>query len=252
MRVIPGGGAAGYRESQPVRYGCRGCGKAVGARGPVTRTEDGARADPILLNYANNGFTGRRPNRPGRAPHRGRIPTGVHRLDESGRRRYAPDMSCVAPGIRPVAIAAALTALLAVSLAPAGVPAAEATEAAPRLYTNADLARFGDPSPLRSTPIAAHESGWLDVQAFLDREYARIDAERRHELTRRESERRDRMIDGGRERSPRALPLAWHRWWLAAGECGNAITAPVRPGRQPRNPLPSRPIRRPGAPQRSR
>ena len=77
----------------------------------------------------------------------------------------------------------------------AGIPAAAAdgapaasttTEAAPRLYTNADLAKFGPPAPTtaprRETAPVDDAATWAYVQSVLDREAARLEAEHRRSL----------------------------------------------------------------------
>ena len=81
---------------------------------------------------------------------------------------------------------------LVVLVAAAGIPAAAAegapatgttTEAAPRLYTNADLAKFGPPAPTtaprRETAPVDDAAAWAYVQSVLDREAARLEAEHR-------------------------------------------------------------------------
>jgi hypothetical protein len=73
----------------------------------------------------------------------------------------------------------------------AGIPAraadgAPASESAPRLYTNADLAKFGPPvpatAPRRETATVDDAQAWAFVQAALDREAVRLEAERRHAM----------------------------------------------------------------------
>jgi hypothetical protein len=55
------------------------------------------------------------------------------------------------------------------------------------LYTNEDLDKYGPPSgpdvPV-AVAVASGDGDWRAVQQFLDREYARLDAERRYELER--------------------------------------------------------------------
>jgi hypothetical protein len=65
-----------------------------------------------------------------------------------------------------------------------GTPATSTpAEAAPRLYTNADLAKFGPPAPAttprRETAPVDDAAAWAYVQTVLDREAARLDAEHR-------------------------------------------------------------------------
>ncbi len=72
----------------------------------------------------------------------------------------------------------ALTLLLALA-------AAEIGAAEPRVYTNADLEQL-DPLPVDSDRIGPSDGfGWASVTEFLDREYARLDARRSHDLDRR-------------------------------------------------------------------
>lgn len=52
----------------------------------------------------------------------------------------------------------------------------------PRLYTNADLEKFGPPSPSVPTPSVVGQADWEFVQSYLDREQERLDADRRHAL----------------------------------------------------------------------
>lgn len=71
-------------------------------------------------------------------------------------------------------------------------PAAESSETV-RLYTNSDLERLGPPVASATQPIPGSSLDWVDLDRFLEREYARIDAERRHDLERRDADRRDRL-----------------------------------------------------------
>jgi hypothetical protein len=58
-----------------------------------------------------------------------------------------------------------------------------ADEAVP-LYTNADLEKFG-PRTAPAGPVRFPDAGeWRFVQEFLDRQYSRVDADRRHDLDR--------------------------------------------------------------------
>ncbi len=57
------------------------------------------------------------------------------------------------------------------------------------LYTNADLEKFGPPTSAPGPVGVADEGEWQSVSEFLDREYARIDAERQYELDREEARR---------------------------------------------------------------
>jgi hypothetical protein len=70
---------------------------------------------------------------------------------------------------------------------------AAAVELTPPVYTNADLAKFGPAPAARSTtrastvPAVDEEAAWAFVQAALDREAARLEAERRFDLEREAS-----------------------------------------------------------------
>ena len=81
-----------------------------------------------------------------------------------------------------LAFAAPVIATLAI-----GFASATDVEQVP-LYTGEDLDRmFGPPPPGPSVPVDKSNSGdWNTVERFLDRENARIDAERQHELNNRE------------------------------------------------------------------
>jgi hypothetical protein len=102
------------------------------------------------------------------------------------------------------------------------MPAAGA-EDAPRVYTNADLERFNRPAagaPAAPTGSAADPaSEWKYVQDFLDREYARIDADRRHRLEVRESDRQERESETwkhGRYWVGGSIGAAyWPGWWTS-------------------------------------
>ena len=81
--------------------------------------------------------------------------------------------------------------VLAADRAPATSPATTTSpgapaEPAPRLYTNADLAKYGPPAPStapRAETVRTDDAAnWAFVQATLDREAARLEAERRHAL----------------------------------------------------------------------
>jgi hypothetical protein len=80
-----------------------------------------------------------------------------------------------------------VSAALVLALAVASGPARAADEEVP-LYTNADLDRmFGksEPTAPSGPPSTTAEQDWHRVESFLDREYARLDAERKYELERR-------------------------------------------------------------------
>src|SRR5215831_11138455 len=81
--------------------------------------------------------------------------------------------------MRSLAAGIALAALAAAGTAMAG------TEAAP-LYTNEDLDRmFGPPPHPVSEPVdKSTPEDWRWVEQYLDRQYARIDADRQYDLSR--------------------------------------------------------------------
>ncbi len=74
----------------------------------------------------------------------------------------------------------------------------------PTLYTNADLERFGPPSPPPAAAPAAvrEDEAWAFVEGFLERQSMRLQADRRYELELRELEvlRRQCEEDEGRAR----------------------------------------------------
>jgi hypothetical protein len=65
------------------------------------------------------------------------------------------------------------------------------------VYTGEDLDRmFGPAPPGPSDPVdKTRPEDWRQVEQFLDREYARIDADRRHDLDRREIDASSRRED---------------------------------------------------------
>ena len=86
--------------------------------------------------------------------------------------------------IAALSFAVLVTAVGQPAAAAEGAPATSTTtEAAPRLYTNADLAKFGPPAPAtaprRETAPVDDAAAWAYVQSVLDREAARLDAEHR-------------------------------------------------------------------------
>ena len=77
-----------------------------------------------------------------------------------------------------------------------------------RVYTNADLERFGPPSG-DAEPVAVDDDrGWEFVTEFLAREHARLDAERSHEL-----ERRRAAIEEEVAARPRARPTYYYPYY---------------------------------------
>jgi hypothetical protein len=86
--------------------------------------------------------------------------------------------------------AAALAALVlgAGAAAQTGPSADGAGDEPVRVYTNADLERFGPPSPGPEPATVGDDRGWEFVREFLAREHARLDAERAWDLERRRVE----------------------------------------------------------------
>jgi hypothetical protein len=79
--------------------------------------------------------------------------------------------------------------IVALALAGVGLAAAAETEKVP-LYTREDLDRMFGPAPASpSVPVdKSHPEDWRPIEQFLDREYARIEAQRQNDLNRREME----------------------------------------------------------------
>lgn len=67
------------------------------------------------------------------------------------------------------------------------------------LYTNEDLDRmFGPPPPSPSDPVdKSTPADWAWVEQFIDRQYARVDADRRYDLDRAALRVVDRRTDAG-------------------------------------------------------
>ena len=112
--------------------------------------------------------------------------------------------------MRIIPVALALAAVLPVGLAGAG------TETVP-LYTNDDLDRmFGPPPPPVTAPVdKTTPEDWSWVEQYIDRQYARLDADRQYDLARESlaiAERNYYPYNGG-------YPVAWSLgypgsvWW---------------------------------------
>ena len=106
-----------------------------------------------------------------------------------------------------------------------GLTAATDREPVP-LFTGEDLDRMFGPAPAGpSQPVdKARPEDWRVVEQFLDREYARIDADRQHDLSSREFDRSTRRVE-----DPSRIygSLLWGggypaAWWNGAGggHCG--------------------------------
>jgi hypothetical protein len=95
-----------------------------------------------------------------------------------------------------------------VLLVAAMLPLAAQTEVEPpvRVYTNADLERF-EPLAVDSTPVAPHDDAqWEFVSDFIEREQARIDADRAHRLEQRWVEIEERSVERNRSYVRGVLP----------------------------------------------
>jgi hypothetical protein len=97
------------------------------------------------------------------------------------------------------------TAVLGLSLGVAAQP-----EKVP-LYTGEDLDRMFGPAPASpSVPVdKTRPEDWRWVEQFLDREYARIDADRQHDLNRRESDVASQREEGSSEYYGGSLLWGW-------------------------------------------
>ena len=97
------------------------------------------------------------------------------------------------PSMRLRGLAFAIPTLV---LAGLGLAVAADREQVP-LYTGEDLDRmFGPPPASPSVPVdKSRPEDWRWVEQFLDREYARVDADRRHDLSRREVDIAERRED---------------------------------------------------------
>lgn len=74
-----------------------------------------------------------------------------------------------------------------------------------RVYTNADLERFGPPSVDAEPAAAKDDPGWEFVTEFLAREHERLDAQRAYDLERRRAD----LAEETAERR-RALPVYYY------------------------------------------
>jgi hypothetical protein len=100
------------------------------------------------------------------------------------------------------------------------------------VYTGEDLDRmFGPAPPGPSVPIdKSRPEDWRWVEQFIDREYARIDADRQHELNRREVDIAARQQD-----EPERIYGGSLLWGLGAGYPGYAGWNVTGPGYARRN-----------------
>ena len=106
---------------------------------------------------------------------------------------------------------ALIAALLVVATAPALAQDAAGADEPVRVYTNADLERLAPIPTQPAEPPSAEEVArrWEFVQSVLDQAYARIDAERRHDLERRMTEARADALDRVDARPRYALPYSY-------------------------------------------
>jgi hypothetical protein len=130
---------------------------------------------------------------------------------------------------------ARLISLFAAVLLVAGgtIARAESGEDDPvRLYTNEDLAKYAPPPGSHPRP-SEPEPSWESIVQFLDRQYARLDAERRLDLERARVESEVDLRRGDRDRSGALVLAPWSR------PCGLPRARPYRsrwPGRGPAEP----------------
>lgn len=102
----------------------------------------------------------------------------------------------------------ALAGLAWLGAASVTIPAADGQV---RVYSNADLEKFGPPSaPKERSEL---EAEWDAVAEYLEREYARIAAERQYLLAQRASDRADRLVENQVSRRP----VFVGPWWGAIG-----------------------------------
>jgi hypothetical protein len=99
-----------------------------------------------------------------------------------------------------------------------GIANASEQDAVP-VYTNEDLDRMLGPSPAQPTDPVDKTSpqDWQWVEQFLDRQYSRIDADRRYDLDRRSVDVAAEQVE--RIRPGYGWPVAWRlgypasTWW---------------------------------------
>ena len=89
--------------------------------------------------------------------------------------------------------------------------APDASDEPVRVYTNEDLDDLGPPPAQQTEPVAPEEIArrWAFVDSVLDRAYARIDADRRHELDRRMTEAEADALEGFDAREHYVLPYSY-------------------------------------------
>jgi hypothetical protein len=122
---------------------------------------------------------------------------------------------------------------LALALAALGLLAgpARGEERVP-VYTNADLAKFGPPTSAPGAPVTAPPVDPGVVQAFLDQQYARIDADRRLELERRQADREAAAQEYLYDRESYYMPYS-NLWPYYGGGYGDLGFGGVGPGFTP-------------------
>ena len=107
--------------------------------------------------------------------------------------------------------------LALIGLATSGVPA-QAEDDPVRLYTNADLERFGEASPADTHPVDYDdEAAWRFVTEFLDREHRRLDADRAHDLAQRRAQTEENLADRATRRRSYGVPLGVLGYGLRGG-----------------------------------
>jgi hypothetical protein len=81
-----------------------------------------------------------------------------------------------------------------------------------RVYTNADLERFGPPSVDAEPAAADDDPGWEFVTEFLAREHERLDAQRSYDLERRRTDLAEEAAERRRARPVYFYPYYGHRF----------------------------------------
>jgi hypothetical protein len=113
-----------------------------------------------------------------------------------------------------VAVGLLLTVAVMPVAAQPGLPVAdrEGAEAIEpvRVYTNADLERFGPPEAAADPAAADEDPGWEFVTEFLAREYERLDAERSFDLERRRAALEEETASRRRSRPGYYRPYLGH------------------------------------------
>ena len=112
----------------------------------------------------------------------------------------------------------------------ASMVSAESADPVPT-YTNADLQKFGEPEPVAPPPEDTEvDRQWEFVHDYLDREYSRIDSDRRHTV--------DRALTEAAEPAPSDTWRGYGVYAPGLFGYGRGIGRPSRPGNRDRRALP--------------